>query len=68
MPEREDTIPVPMPEDAAVITARLAVIAYVREDGSNGYMVWADGDMPMTTYLGMTVIAQQDICGWRGDD
>jgi uncharacterized OB-fold protein len=52
------------PEDAAVLTAELLIVAYVRTDGTNGYMVQARGEMPATTYLGMTVMAQDEIKEW----
>lgn len=45
-------------------TARLTIVAYVREDGSHGYGVHATGDSPMSTYLGLTVVAQDDIKAW----
>jgi hypothetical protein len=53
-----------LPPDAAFATARLVVTAYVREDGTNGYAVACSGDAPMTTYLGLTVIAQEHIKEW----
>ena len=52
------------PSNASVITAELLVVAYIKEDGSNGYMVSARGDMPASTYLGLTVYAQQEILEW----
>jgi hypothetical protein len=52
------------PDDAAIVTAELLIVAYVRDDGSNGYMVHARGDMPATTYLGLTVRAQKEIERW----
>lgn len=52
------------PEDAAMLTAELLIVAYVRDDGTNGYMVHARGDMPATTYLGLTVMAQDEIKEW----
>ena len=54
-----------LPDDAAVVTASLLITAYVREDGTQGYTVQADGEAPMTTYLGLTVVAQEEIKEWR---
>lgn len=54
----------PVPDDAAIVTAELLVLSYVRDDGSNGYSVHTRGDMPMTTFLGLTVIAQDEIKEW----
>lgn len=52
------------PVDAALITAELLIVGYIREDGSNGFMVHARGDMPSSTFLGLTVLAQDEIKGW----
>ena len=54
----------PAPPDQAMETARLTITSYIRDDGSNGYQVHAKGDVPMTTYLGLTVIAQREIERW----
>lgn len=53
------------PPDCAMVTAQLVIFAYMREDGTSGYAVHAKGDMPMTTYLGLTVLAQDEIKQWR---
>lgn len=52
------------PDDAALLTAELLVVAYVREDGENAYMVHGRGDMPATWFLGMTLRAQDEIRKW----
>jgi hypothetical protein len=52
------------PPDCARVTAQLVILAYMRDDGTNGYAVHAKGDMPSTTYLGLTVLAQEEIKGW----
>lgn len=44
--------------------ASLLVVSYLDADGERRYMVGAKGDSPMLTYLGMTVIAQQEIADW----
>lgn len=54
----------PPPPDQAMETARLTITSYIRDDGSNGYQVHAKGDVPMTSYLGLTVIAQREIERW----
>ena len=54
----------PDPPDQAMETARLTITSYIRDDGSNGYQVHAKGDVPMTSYLGLTVIAQREIERW----
>lgn len=54
----------PPAPDQAMETARLTVTSYIRDDGSNGYQVHAKGDVPMTSYLGLTVIAQREIERW----
>lgn len=52
------------PPDCAYVTAQLVILAYMRDDGTSGYAVHAQGDMPSTTYLGLTVLAQEEIKGW----
>ena len=47
-----------------MITAELLIVSYINEDGNNSYMVQARGEMPASTYLGMTVLAQDDIKEW----
>lgn len=53
-----------LPDDAFRVIAQLTVVSYLKEDGTTGYTVHTAGDMPMTTYLGLTVIAQDHIKEW----
>jgi hypothetical protein len=64
MTESTHPIQVELPEECAMVTSHLVVVAYIREDGSSGYIVETKGDMPMTQYLGLTVLAQQEIIDW----
>lgn len=57
-------IEVDLPEDCAMVTSQLTVLSYIRQDGSAGYIVRTKGDMPMSSFLGLTVLAQQDILDW----
>lgn len=61
----EDTVTVELHEDVALINARLIVYSVVHKDGTNGFIVRANGDAPMTTYLGLTVVAQREIQSWN---
>ena len=63
-PENETMLEFNAPDDAAMITAELLIVSYINEDGNNSYMVQARGEMPASTYLGMTVLAQDDIKEW----
>lgn len=50
--------------EGAMVTGCLSVAAYISPDGTNSYVVAARGDLPMTTYLGLLVAAQQEVLGW----
>jgi len=50
--------------EGSLPTAALLVVTYIDSDGINQYMLATKGDMPSTTYLGMTVKAQHDIINW----
>lgn len=62
------SIETPRPDDAAMIVAQLVCLCYLREDGSRGYAVHCKGEEPMTSYLGLTVVAQEHIREWGGQD
>lgn len=47
--------------------ATLLVVSYLDPEGGRRYLVGAKGDSPMLTYLGMTVIAQQQIASWDSE-
>lgn len=53
-----------LPEDCARVTAELIAITYIGDDGHSGYAVVTRGDMPMTTFLGLSVLAQDYIKNW----
>jgi hypothetical protein len=57
-------MPDPGLADECVPVAAMLIISYLRPDGSRGYNVTVKGDAPMLTYLGMTVIAQQEVITW----
>jgi hypothetical protein len=63
-PESDEALHFPRPPDASVVIAELLVVAYIDEDGNNAYMTHARGDMPASTFLGLTVLAQNDIQEW----
>jgi hypothetical protein len=59
------TFEVPLdPDEVALVSATLVVVSYLRHDGTSGYFVQAVGDVPATTFLGLTVVAQHTIIGW----
>lgn len=62
MEDREEVDPIP--EDGEFETARLTITSFIRPDGSQGYGVHARGDAPMTTFLGLTIVAQEHIKKW----
>lgn len=55
---------VDIPDEAALVTAELVIVSYVRDDGSAGYSVHTKGEAPMTTFLGLTVVAQDHLRDW----
>lgn len=59
-----DWYPSPDLPDGAVPMASLLVVSYLDSTGERRYVVHAKGDSPMLTYLGMTVVAQQEIAHW----
>lgn len=66
---RRHQINLRLPDDCAVVTAELIAITYISDDGTSGYAVVTRGDMPMTTFLGLATLAEQNILAWgRGND
>lgn len=57
-----------VPDEAAVVMNTIIINSYLREDGSAGYSVETRGEAPMTTYLGLLVVAQDDVLQWRRND
>lgn len=57
-----------LPEDCAIVTATLTIVSYLRDDGEQGYAIDTKGDAPMTTYQGLTVVAQQELHKWGTRD
>lgn len=53
--------------DGAMVTAEIHVVAFLEEDGTSNYVIHTRGDSPMTTYLGLTVIAQDEIKRWSDE-
>lgn len=60
----QENIAITLPDDAAIITAQLTVITYVTNEGKQAYSIHTKGDANMTTFLGMTVVAQRQIEEW----
>jgi hypothetical protein len=58
----------PVPDDVEIMTAGIFIGTYIREDGSNGYWVHTRGQAPMTTFLGMTLLAQEAIKQWGHEE
>lgn len=48
----------------AMPVATLVIVGYLNEKGENEYMVVAKGEVPGTTFLGLTVCAQSEILTW----
>jgi len=60
-------MPIELPE-GAVETHGIHVVSYITQDGGSAYVVNATGDSSMTAYLGLLVVAQQEILRWNDDD
>lgn len=58
----------PRPElnlpDGSMPTGVLTVVGYIDSDGTNKFAVAVKGDLPMTSYLGLLTVAQQEVLGW----
>ena len=53
--------------DGAIETHTLNITSYITAEGGAAYAVTTTGDAAMTSYLGLLVVAQQEILKW-GDD
>lgn len=53
--------------DGAIRSHALTVVSYLTPGGGSAYAVHTEGDAPMTSYLGLLIVAQQEILHW-GDD
>lgn len=62
------TVDVPLPHDSTIITETLIVIGYLDAHGTRRTGVITRGESPMTTYLGLTVVAQDKIRQWGDRD
>lgn len=55
-------------DEVVMVTAKLALIAYLRADSSLAVSTVWDGDQPQTTYLGMLALAQRRVLSWNDDE
>ena len=53
--------------EGAIETHTLNIVSYITPEGGNAYAVSTTGNAPMTSYLGLLIVAQQEILKW-GDD
>ena len=53
--------------DGCIESHRVTIVSYLTPDGGSAYLVDTAGDMPMTSYLGLLVVAQQEILQWAND-
>lgn len=61
MPDPTGYIPNPQLPEGSMATACLLVVHYINPDGEACYAVCTKGESPTTSYLGLTVLAQQHI-------
>ena len=47
---------------------RITVVSYITEDGGAAYVVDTNGEVPMTSFLGLLVVAQQEILHWNEEN
>ena len=57
---------VELPE-GAIESHALTIVSYLTADGGSAYAVTTTGEANMTSYLGLLIVAQQEILRW-GDD
>lgn len=59
-----------MPElpEGAVETHAITIRSYLTAEGGAGYEINTTGEASMTSYLGLLVVAQQQILRWGDDD
>ena len=67
MQSRGKTVSIELP-DGCIESHRVTIISYLTPDGGAAYTVDTRGDLPMTSYLGLLVVAQQEILRWADDD
>lgn len=46
----------------------LILTSYLTPEGQSAYTVETLGDAPMTSYLGLLVVAQQEVLKWGDED
>lgn len=66
--QQPDWLPGTELPEGSMVTACLVVVSYLDSDGSMCYGVATRGESPMTSYLGLTVLAQQRLMEWTGED
>lgn len=54
--------------DGAVQSHSITIVSYLTQDGGAAYAVHTSGEASMTSYLGLLVVAQQQILQWGDDD
>ncbi len=54
--------------DGAVESHSITITSYLTGDGGSAYVLSTTGEANMTSYLGLLVIAQQEILRWGDDD
>ena len=60
-PTNSHRIEVPLHSSAAMVTSAIAVVSYLDDEGKNCYQVRYEGDLSLSNYLGLTILAQQQI-------
>lgn len=50
--------------EGSMPTACLVVVTYLNSEGNLAYAVATKGESPMTTYLGLTIVAQKELMNW----
>lgn len=63
----EYALPIDVPEDV-VVKASITIVSFFDADGNVGYRIKVHGGEPMTSYLGLLVVAQRDIMTWSDND
>jgi hypothetical protein len=56
------------PEDFALPTAQLFVMQYIKKDGGTAWCFQTRGNGEISTYLGLTLIAQDELNEWRKEE
>lgn len=50
-----------LPNDCAIVIDQLLIVSYLKPDGSNAYMIATRGQGMITSFLGLTVVAQDHL-------